>query len=88
MFPKYHIPPTDCPYETDIYFYNLRGFVFPDVKSEFRADARRGVRQGRHLTRDAQMAPKHGGDGYRPCHRQQRRRGGFGEGVGHERVFH
>jgi hypothetical protein len=20
----YHIPPTDCPYKTDIYFYNLR----------------------------------------------------------------
>ena len=23
-FPTHHIPPTDCPYKTDIYFYNLR----------------------------------------------------------------
>jgi hypothetical protein len=23
-FPTHHIPPTDCPYETDIYFYNVR----------------------------------------------------------------
>jgi translation initiation factor 2 subunit 3 len=24
VFPTHHIPPTDCPYKTDIYFYNLR----------------------------------------------------------------
>ncbi len=24
VFPIYHIPPTDCPYKTDIYFYNQR----------------------------------------------------------------
>ena len=24
-FPIYHIPPTDCPYETDIYFFTIRG---------------------------------------------------------------
>jgi hypothetical protein len=23
-FPTHHIPPTDCPYQTDIYFYNVR----------------------------------------------------------------
>ena len=24
VFPHHHIPQTDCPYKTDIYFYNLR----------------------------------------------------------------
>ena len=27
LFPNYHIPPTDCPYKTDIYFYNRRYYA-------------------------------------------------------------
>ena len=27
MFPTHHIPPTDCPYMTDIYFISIRRVV-------------------------------------------------------------
>jgi MFS family permease len=27
VFPNYHIPPNDCPYKTDIYFYNRRYYA-------------------------------------------------------------